>query len=888
MTTPRTSPVGTLLKRYRAAAGLTQEELAGRTGVSARTICDLERGVTRRWRHDTISLLAEALQLSAQDQEAFELAARRRGGSSTPAVAALGSALPRPAHNLPPQLTPLLGRERDEAAVVHLLRQPEVRLLTLTGPPGVGKTRLAVQVASGLAAYFAHGVGFVSLAAVRDPALVLPALAQALGLRETGGQPLAAILAAALADRHLLLVLDNFEQVLAAAPQLTQLLAACVQVQALVTSRAVLHVRGEYELVVPPLALPDPACLPAVDDLGQYAAVALFTQRARAVKPTFALTPDSAPAVAALCRRLDGLPLAIELAAARSKLFGPEALLVRLDRRLTLLTGVAQDLPPRQQTLRQALDWSHDLLAVAEQVLLRRLAVFAGGWTLEAAEAICGTKAGMTEAGMTEVDRETAVLDGLTALVDQSLVQGEEEQGGSGPPRFALLETIREYAGVRLLASGEAPTIQRAHAAYYLALAERAEPELRGPDQLQWLGQLRAEHHNLQAALGWARDAGEVELGLRLAGALCRYWSTGGYFGEGCTWIEELLTLAGPAAHSAGSAITAVTAGTRAKALLGAAVLLTSRGVPQRLDAYLEESLALRRQLADQAGIAEVLVRFGAELILRGEAVRATELLEEGLTLYGELGDQRGTAEVLDQLAFVARDRGDYARAMAMHEEALVLRREVGDLRGIGHALLNLAVMASSVQRDYPRAIALYEEALTISRSLGNQQMIASVLNNLADIAVKLGDQARAVALLEESLGVFRDLGRLTGVATVLENMGRIACDQGDTSRATELLHESLRLAWKTRTPEKIAGSLEGLAEVVWAEGSADAAARLYGAAAALRERAGVLIWPADSPTYERSVAAVRTALGDEAFAVAWEAGGTTPLERVIADVQKS
>ena len=646
MTTPRTSPVGTLLKRYRVAASLTQEELAERTGVSARTICDMERGLTRRWRHDTISLLAEALQLSAQDQEAFELAARQRGGSSAPTVAAPGSALPRPAHNLPPQLTPLLGREQDEAAAGHLLRQPEVRLLTLTGPAGVGKTRLAVQVAGGLAADFAHGVCFVPLAAVRDPDLVLPALAQTLGLRETGGQPLAATLAAALGDKHVLLVLDNFEQVLAAAPQVAQLLAACPQVKALVTSRAVLHVRGEHELVVPPLALPDLARLPAVDDLGQYAAVALFVQRARAVTPTFALTPDNAPAVAALCRRLDGLPLAIELAAARIKLFGPAALLVRLDQRLALLTGGAQDLPERQQTLRQALDWSHDLLEPAEQVLFRRLAVFAGGWTLEAAEAIC-----CTEAGMTEADRETAVLDGLRTLVDQSLVQGEEQ--GSGAPRFALLETIREYAREQLSASGEAPTIQRAHAAYYLALAERAEPELHRPDQLQWLARLRAEHHNLQAALGWARDEREVEVGLRLAGALCQYWNMGGYFGEGCTWIEELLTLAGPGAG------TAVTASTRAKVLLGAAILLTSQGDPQRLDAYLEESLALRRQLADRAGIAEVLVRFGRELILRGETVRATELLDEGLALYGELGDQRGIAEALDQLAFLARDRGD-------------------------------------------------------------------------------------------------------------------------------------------------------------------------------------------------------------------------------------
>jgi tetratricopeptide (TPR) repeat protein len=394
---------------------------------------------------------------------------------------------------------------------------------------------------------------------------------------------------------------------------------------------------------------------------------------------------------------------------------------------------------------------------------------------------------------------------------------------------------------------------------------------------------LRAEHHNLQAALGWAREAGEVELGLRLAGALWQYWSRGGYFGEGLAWIEELLTLARP-----GSTGSVVTASTRAKALCGAAELLTSRGEPQRVDAYLEESLALRRQLADRAGIAEVLVAFGRELSFHGDPVRASELLEEGLTLYGELGDQRGTAEALEHLAYVVHNRSETARAMAMYEQTLVLRREVGDLYGISSSLFNLAVMASSVQQDYPRAVALYEEALTILRSFGERQTIAAVLNNLAGIANELGDQARALALYDESLALFRELGRIVGVATVLASMGCIACDQGDTRRATELFHESLRLACQTRIPRKIADALQQLAEVAWLEERADAAARLYGATAALRESAGAPIWPDESPRYERSVAAVRTALGDEAFAVAWEAGRSTPLERVIADVQTS
>ncbi len=870
MTEPRTLPLGMLLKRYRVAAGLTQEELAERSGVSARTISDLERGLARRWRHDTISLVAEVLQLSAPEREAVEVAVRRRSSSPAPAPAAAASALPTPPHHLPPHLTLLVGRERDEASASHLLRQPEVRLLTLTGPAGVGKTRLAIQVAAGLVSTFADGVRFVPLATVLEPDLVLPAIAQALWLCETGRSPAAEMVVAFLRDRQLLLVLDNFEQVATAAPEVAELVAACPRVTALVTSRAALRVRGEHELVVPPLALPDAEHPTAWEELGQYAAVALFVQRARAVKPTFKLTPANAPQIAAICRRLDGLPLAIELAATRIKLLPPPVLLAHLERSLSVLRQGPLDLPERQRTMEQAIAWSYDLLSLDEQALFRRLSIFVGGWTLEAAAAM----------GSANGQRVPDVLDGLSSLVDKSLVVQEECENEE--PRFRLLETIREFARVRLAETGEDQVVQQRHAAYTLALAEMAEPHLIGPQQGVWLARLAREHGNLQAALRWARDQREVELGLRLAGALRRLWSTRGYFGEGRACIEELLALAGSDAHSG------VTARTRAKALLAVAVLLRSQGEPQSVDSYLEESLALRRQLADQAGIAEVLVFFGSELSFRGEAARATELLEEGLALYDELSDKRGIAEALDHLALLARNRGDYARTTAMYEKALAFRRGVGDLRGIGSSLFNLGRLASSVQQDYPRALALYEEALAIFRGFGEQQVIATVLTNLADIADKMGDQSRAQALFKESLVIFRELGLITGVSTALVNLGYIACAQGDTGRAAALLKESLQLAWKTRMPRKIAESLESLAEVAWAERRAEGAARLYGTAAALRDTADAPILPADFSTYNRTVAAVRAALGDEAFTATWEAGRTTPLEHVIADLERN
>src|SRR2546421_854816 len=429
-----------------------------------------------------------------------------------------------------PQFTPLIGREREVAVVCALLGHPNVRLLVLTGPGGVGKTRLSLQIATDLVDVFPDGVHVVPLAPISDADLVLPTIARVLGLGESADLPVIERLQDYLQDRHLLLVLDNFEQAITAAPLLAELLQSCPYLKVLVTSREALRIRGTYEFPVPPLALPDLKHLPDSETLSHYASIALFTQLALAIKPDFALTEASARAIAEICIRLDGLPLAIELAAARIKLLPPEALLARLGRRLQVLSSGDRDLPVRQQTLRNTIKWSYDLLDAGEQRLFRRLAVFVGGCTLDAAEAFYALPGNVT----------TYVLDDVGRLIDKSLLYQAEQ--GSNEPRLHMLETIREYGLECLDACGEAEMTRRAHAAYYLALAEEAELQTAGPQQVMWLERLEREHANLRAALRWLRDAGEPEQALRLGGALWWFWSVHGHLSEGCGWLESMLT----------------------------------------------------------------------------------------------------------------------------------------------------------------------------------------------------------------------------------------------------------------------------------------------------------------------------------------------------------
>jgi predicted ATPase/serine/threonine protein kinase/DNA-binding CsgD family transcriptional regulator len=761
-------------------------------------------------------------------------------------------------HNLPAQPTSLIGREQEVAAACSFLRLSGVRLLTLTGPGGVGKTRLGLQVATDLLDDFVDGVYFVQLAPISDPDLVVSTIAQVFGLKEVGDQALPDLLKASLRDKHLLLLLDNFEQIMEGASRLSDLLAVCPHLKLLVTSRAVLHIRGEHEFPVPPLALPDLTRLPEFGALSQYAAVVLFLQRARAVKPDFQMTPTNASNIAEICVRLDGLPLAIELAAARIKLLSPQALLARLEHRLAVLTGGAQDVPARQQTLRNTVVWSYDLLNTEEQQFFRRLSVFVSGCTLQALEAVCAALG----------DGTVSVLDGATSLIDKSLLQTTEQEG---EPRLRLLETIREYGLECLTASGEMEAAQQAHAMYYLALAEEAEPKLAGPQQVLWLERLERELGDLRSALYWLREQEETEAALRLSGALWRFWWRRGHLSEGRHFLEQALF-----------ASEKVVPSVRAKALNGAGVITGLQGDFGQAEALCRESLALLRELRDTAGIAIALWMLGYMAMARSNYAVARTLAEEALALSREIGDTWGIASSLDILASVVIIQGEYVRARSLAEESLAFYRERGDTWGIARSLWLLALGIFS-QGDLVRARTLFEESLALYRETGDKRGIAYALIMLGYVAYFRGEHSTMPSIFEESLALSREVQDRQGIAWGLYGQGWVAFGQGDYVAARALFEESLAILRALDQRWFIPLCLEGLATVASTQGQPVWAVRLWSAAEALRAAIGAPMLPPLRIMYERAVAAKRVQLGEEVFAAAWAEGQTMSLEQVLA-----
>ncbi|MGB9181718.1 MAG: tetratricopeptide repeat protein, partial [Pyrinomonadaceae bacterium] len=722
------------------------------------------------------------------------------------------------AHNLPVHPTPIIGREEEISSIVRLMRDREVRLLTLTGPGGTGKTRLSLETASHLLETFADGVYFVALAPVNAPPLVLSAITQTLGIKESGSTPLVETLKEYLQSKRMLLVLDNFEQVIPAAPLVAELMSAGPRLKFLVTSRAALHLRGEHEFPVQPLALPESQDLPPLDALTQYAAVALFVERAQAVKPDFELTDENARAVVEICERVDGLPLAIELAAARIKLLSPQMMLARLQHPLKLLTGGAQDLPARQQTMRQTIAWSFDLLNEQERRLFMRLSVFTNGSTFEAIEDVCGAT----------INPESDVLDDLASLIDKSLLLRKEQAGEEA--RFTMLETIREYGAEQLLAQGETDALRRIHALYFMTLAESAEPELTGPQQVTWFKRIEREHDNLRAALRWAKESGEIETGLRIAGALWRFWEVRGHMSEGRRWLEDLLQDSGKASKDV-----------RAKALSRAGAMERDQGDYTQSIMLFEQALALYRELEDRWGIAATLNGIGYTVHEQGDFPRATSIYEESLALFQELGDKRAAAYLLNNLGNVAKEQADYEQAAWIHEQALPLFRELGDKRAL-----------------------------------------AASLNNLGEIAQHRGDYERAAIFHQESLELKREVGDTRGTAISLDNLGDLARYRGDYAQAARLYHESLTLHHKSGDKRGIAHCFEALAEAACAQGDTQRATRLFGAANFLREKIGAPLPLADRPDYERHVAAALAALGQKNFDGQWEQGSTMPLDDAL------
>jgi predicted ATPase/DNA-binding XRE family transcriptional regulator len=774
----RPTPVtfGQLLRRYRHAAGITQEALAEHAGVSARAIAYIEHDQRVPF-PDTARRLAVTLDLSSSDRARLLAAARPNGDAVDYRVADAGQ-LPRP-------ITELIGREQDVARLGVLLTRPGVRLVTLTGTGGVGKTRLAIQVASDVAGAFTGGTHFVALAGLREPGMVIPTIAQTLGLRETRDESLSVQLAAYLKERETLLLLDNFEHVGTAATELAALLAVCSRLVVLVTSRAPLHLQGEHEWPVAPLIVPRMNDALSVDALGKIGAVALFVQRGHAIRPNFSLTELNAAAIAAICRELDGLPLALELAAARLRVLSPEALLIRLERKLPLLTGGSMDLPERQRTLRGAIALSYELLQEEERSLLRRLAVFAGGATLEAAEAVCG------RAEATGVE----LLDQLSALIDHGLVQ-VSAASDRGEPRYGLLAAVREFGLEQLEATAscgysELDAARDRHLAWCVRLAEESTHAARTSGRHDALERLEAERDNLQAALIWSAQAdpgrgGDQEALLRLATALAPFWVRQGPLSEGRRWLEAALA----------SNITAPLE-LRLRALAAVGRLAASQGDAEAARHWFGECLAGCRAVNDRYGMATALTGLGQLVSLVGDGgsvqYRAEDLLEEALALWRELGDKVGAARALNGLSKVATTYANYEISAALLGESLSLLRELGDAPGIAEALLRLGECFLD-QGDTTQATAMFDEHLTWTRALGDPIMLASALLTRGELAMRLGQFAEAEALMTESLAHSRKADARIWIGGALHRSGILAAWQGHFEQAEARVGEALDL----------------------------------------------------------------------------------------------
>ncbi len=773
-------------------------------------------------------------------------------------------------YRLPMPLTPLLGRSHEQAQLVAQLRRSEVRLLTLTGPGGVGKTRLALAAAHDLLSDFIDGVCFVPLAAISDPSFVLPAVAQALGLREMDPHAYLEELQVALGSQSLLLLLDNFEQVQAAAPPLADLLSACPRVKLLVTSRAPLRLRGEHELAVSPLTVPDLAHLPACESLPLYAACALFVERAQAIKPEFQVTEATVRSIAEICIRLDGLPLAIELAASRIRLLSPQALLARLSHRLDVLTGGTRDTPARQQTMRATIAWSYRLLTQQEQRIFRHLSIFVGGCTLDAIEALAHIAGFAAD----------TVLDDVNALLENHLVQQIEQPDGES--RIMLLETIREYGLECLESVGELEAARAAHAQYFLEFAEKIEPHLRSKEQTHWVARLERDRENLRAALNFllerapeqassSQGESRSEQALRLCIALSWFWFVYGHGREGLRALLQALTDR-----------TDVAVALQARALYEAAHLAFTYAPDTPLEQLAQESLDLYQKLDDPQGIAIGLFLNGTIARSRSQFAQARLQLEEAAARFAAMDNRWRYGQCLTELARIATEQGHYEQAHALLCESLALYQALGEQQRVSWVYYLQARLLFVSDQDQALAQQLVEQSRAQYQEQGNTIYTSLQLGLLGRLYLERGDLEAARHFLEDSLRSGRQV-EMDSIEQA-QALARLSFLQGDVVAARRLYRESLKLLFKCNCfKELITAGLEDLAAMEGEQGRAYVAAQLLGAAETLRESIGVLVYPVYLASYERTKALVRATLGGRDFLTAWTEGRSLTPQQALA-----
>jgi len=863
---------GELLQRLRVSAGLSQAELAEQAGMSQRGISDLERGERRTPHAATIRRLAEALRMS-ETERARLLDAARPSSDGVPASIAAEVDRPRN-HNLPTELSSFVGRERELVEVKALLDAH--RLVTLTGTGGGGKTRLALRAAVERLDVFSDGVWLVDLASATDAATVERAVLAAVGGREQPGRSVWESAVSLLRSRHTLLLMDNCEHLVDPIVRLTaDLLRRCADVRVLATSREVLGLPGEAIWRVPPLSSPPQGRPGSPDQLLRHDAVRLFVERARLAQPAFAFSDENADGVAQICWRLDGIPLAIELAAAWLRVLSIAEIVERLDQRFELLTGRNAGAIPRHQTLQALVGWSHHLLSDSERMVFRRLAVFVGGWDLEAAEAICtlGAEADPHIRPATSsfgALNRSEVLDLIASLIDKSLMVADQTMAHS---RYRLLETIRQYAQQKLLDSGEVEVARASHAAHYLAIAEQAEPLLFGADQEAWFDRLETDLDNVRAALGWwISDGSGGDQALRLAGALWRFWHLGLHHTEGLRWLERAL-----ARHDGQPSVA------RATALARAAYLANWTGQMRRAKELAQQGLQLAQSLADRPAAVTALLAFGDATLHEGAVDEARQHYQACLdTARADLGDQALIALVLHGLARAAALEGDYPHARELFERSLVVRRGMDDHVGTAISLYQLGRTASDAG-DVERARPLLEEALSLlRRGSGQKWGIEHCLLHLSEIRRRAGDQPAAQAMAKEAETRARLDGDSGSVAWALGCLGRLALERGDFEMARQHQQERLRLEVDAGNRFGIVRALEQLASVASADGQPRLAAVLFGVADGLASRYRVTRRAADQPEYAQDVARARALSEDAAFADAWAEGHRMTLDQVV------